>query len=85
MGIPDERWGQAGIAVIKPEDGQTVTLEEVQAYADGKLARYKIPKALLIVHEMPRNVTAKISRQELSGMVAAASPAAVGPGRDHTR
>jgi fatty-acyl-CoA synthase len=69
MGIPDERWGQTGIAVIRPEDGQTVTLEAVQAFADGKLARYKIPKSLLLVEEMPRNVTAKVSRQRLRDLV----------------
>lgn len=87
MGIPDSRWGQTGIAVIRPVDGQTVTLEQVRAFAEGKLARYKIPKALLLVQEMPRNVTAKVSRQRLRELVDAslAAPAGHGSGMEMPR
>lgn len=65
IGVPDERWGEVGLALVLTEPGLEVTLEELRQVCDGKLARYKHPKHLEIVDAFPRNVTGKISKVDL--------------------
>jgi fatty-acyl-CoA synthase len=65
IGVADDKWGEVGLAIVVPVDGQTVTLESLQAACEGKLARYKHPKHLRIVESFPRNVTGKISKPAL--------------------
>lgn len=65
IGVPDERWGEVGLAVVVASDGHEVTLESLQATCEGRLARYKHPKHLKIVEFFPRNVTGKISKPAL--------------------
>lgn len=65
IGVADERWGEVGLAIVVPVDGETVTLESLQAACEGKLARYKHPKRLQVVNSFPRNVTGKISKPAL--------------------
>lgn len=66
IGVPDEKWGEvpAAIVVLKPGAG-TLTLEELAAHCEGQLARYKIPKILRIVDELPRNATGKVLKRQL--------------------
>lgn len=66
-GIEDESWGQVPIAfIVKKSD---VTTEQVLAYLDGKLARYKIPKALYFVDSLPRNGANKLLRRQLKELL----------------
>jgi fatty-acyl-CoA synthase len=65
IGVPDPRWGEVGLAVIVAQPGADVTLESVAAACNGKLARYKVPKELRLVAELPRNVTGKVNKAEM--------------------
>jgi fatty-acyl-CoA synthase len=65
VGIADEEWGEVGLAVVVAEPGVTITLEELNTFAAQRLARYKLPKRLALVDELPRNVTGKLSREQL--------------------
>ena len=65
VGVPDEKWGEVGMAVVVPQRGAGLTLEELHAFAGDQLARYKLPKHLVLVDELARNVTGKVSRPEL--------------------
>nr|WP_047169064.1 AMP-binding protein [Sphingomonas sp. Y57] len=65
IGVPDDRWGEVGLAIVVASDGHQVTLESLQATCEGKLARYKHPKHLRIVDSFPRNVTGKIAKPAL--------------------
>ena len=65
VGIADEEWGEVGLAVVVPEPGATITLDELNTFAAQRLARYKLPKRLALVDELPRNVTGKLSREQL--------------------
>ena len=58
--IPDEDWGQVGKAVI--EGDSELTLAELREFMDGRLARYKLPKALVVVDEIPTSGVSKIDR-----------------------
>jgi fatty-acyl-CoA synthase len=50
--------------------GYTLTKEEVRAHLEGRLARYKIPKSVVIVDELPRTASGKIRKADLRQMYA---------------
>jgi fatty-acyl-CoA synthase len=65
IAVPDPRWGEVGMAIVEPLPGATVTLEALLAHAEGQLARFKMPRHITLIDEMPRNVTLKIDRPTL--------------------
>ncbi len=66
IGMPDEKWGEVGHALILLEDPEDpLSLEEMEAFCQGKLARYKIPKKITFVDSIPRTLTGKILKKEL--------------------
>lgn len=60
IGVPDERWGEVGRAVVVRREGSDVTADELLAHLDGRLARYKIPKSVVFASEIPRNASGKL-------------------------
>lgn len=72
IAVPDDRWGEVGMAIVEPLPGETVTLEGLLAHADGRLARFKLPRHIALIDEMPRNVTLKIDRPTLKKRFGAA-------------
>ncbi|MFJ9589001.1 acyl-CoA synthetase [Streptomyces acidicola] len=60
IGVPDERWGEVPRAVVVPRDGATVNPDEVLASLAGHLARYKIPKSVVLTDELPRTASGKL-------------------------
>ncbi|WP_334172214.1 acyl-CoA synthetase [Sinomonas sp.] len=65
IGVPDERWGEVPRAIVTLRDGAELTDDDVRAHLDGRLARYKIPKSVVFVEEMPRTASGKIRKAEL--------------------
>lgn len=65
IGVPDPKWGEVGRAVVVVRPGETLTAEEVLAFCDGKLARYKIPKSVVFAPILPRNAMGKVIKAEL--------------------
>ncbi len=65
VGRPDPEWQQAVTAVIVPREGVELDLEELRSYCEGKLASYKIPKAIEVVEELPKTPSGKIHRAAL--------------------
>ncbi|UPV99132.1 AMP-binding protein [Halorussus gelatinilyticus] len=59
--VPDDRWGQVGMAVVQGDE--SLTLDELTDFLDGKLARFKRPRHLAFVDEMPTSGPSKIDRQ----------------------
>ncbi len=62
---PDPLWGETGVAVVVPREPGQVTAEELIAYCDGKLARFKIPKRVVFTDQLPRNAMGKVIKAEL--------------------
>lgn len=60
FGVPDEKWGEVGKAVVSVKPGMTLTKDEVLSALNGKLARYKIPKYVTFVDDVPKNNVGKI-------------------------
>jgi fatty-acyl-CoA synthase len=48
-----------------PADGQRASEEELKEYVKRNLARYKVPREIVFVRELPRNSTGKILKREL--------------------
>ncbi|TCK26336.1 long-chain-fatty-acid--CoA ligase [Pseudonocardia endophytica] len=67
IGAPDEEWGERVVAVVVPVAGATVDLDGLRAFLDGRLARYKLPREVRVVAELPRNTTGKILKHVLRG------------------
>jgi long-chain acyl-CoA synthetase len=67
IGVPDDRTGETIQAWVVPEDGEVVTPEELLDFLHGYLARFKWPKEIRIVDELPRHTTGKILRRILRG------------------
>jgi fatty-acyl-CoA synthase len=65
IGIPDERWGESGMAIVVKKAGQDITPEEIIAYCQANLAKYKVPKAVAFTNELPRNAAGKILKRVL--------------------
>lgn len=65
IGVPDARWGEVGVAFVEPQPGAEVTPDIVRSFLDGKLARFKLPKAVHVLPELPRTASGKIDRQTL--------------------
>ena len=60
VGVPDDRWGQAVCAVVQPREGHVApTLDEIAEHCRGHLARYKVPRHLVIVDEIVRSPSGK--------------------------
>ena len=60
LGLPDEKWGEAVTAVVALHEGKELTLEELRAFAEPFLARYKLPLRLHVVEALPRNPAGKV-------------------------
>ena len=66
VGMPDEKWGETVCAVVVLREGETLTLDELRAYCEGQIARYKMPRKLIIRKEsLPVNPTGKLLKREL--------------------
>jgi acyl-CoA synthetase (AMP-forming)/AMP-acid ligase II len=59
VGVPDERYGQSVTAVIQPREGALVDLEDLRGFLRSSLSGYKLPRAMTLVEEIPRNATGK--------------------------
>jgi fatty-acyl-CoA synthase len=65
IGVPDDRWGEVGRAVVVAAAGSTVSHDLVAGHLAGRVARYKIPKSTVIVADLPRTASGKIRKREL--------------------
>jgi fatty-acyl-CoA synthase len=64
IGVPDERWGEAGCLWVIPEAGATVDADALLALCREKLARFKVPKHVIVSgpEELPTTTTGKVQK-----------------------
>lgn len=70
IGVPDERWGEVGRAVVVVRGGETPP-EDLIAFCEGKLAKYKIPKSVTAIDALPRTGSGKVDKVKLRAMLGA--------------
>ena len=59
VGVPDEKYGQAVAAVVELREGESLELEDLRNFLRAHLSGYKLPRALTVVDQIPRNATGK--------------------------
>jgi fatty-acyl-CoA synthase len=65
VGVPDEKWGEVGKAYVVLKPGATATEEELISFLQKHLARYKVPKSVEFLSELPISGAGKILKREL--------------------
>jgi acyl-CoA synthetase (AMP-forming)/AMP-acid ligase II len=65
VGVEDNEFGQRLKAFVVPRGGAMLTAQAVQDYVKENLARFKVPRDVVFVDELPRNATGKILKREL--------------------
>jgi len=65
IGVPDDKWGEVGKALVVPTPDAAIEPDDLLAYLDGRLARFKIPKYLEFVPELPKNAAGKLLKAHL--------------------
>jgi acyl-CoA synthetase (AMP-forming)/AMP-acid ligase II len=65
VGRPDVRWGEVPVAYIVLHPAAATTPDELIEHCRQQLARFKIPKAVLLIDALPRNPSGKVLKREL--------------------
>jgi fatty-acyl-CoA synthase len=65
IGVPDADWGEVGRAVVVARAGTQLDEQTLLAHLNGRLARYKIPKSVVLVDELPHNASGKLLKSRL--------------------
>ena len=65
IGLPDSEWGRRVHALVQPASGAKLSEDEIRDFARARLARYKVPKSVEVVSEIPRSEAMKVNRQQL--------------------
>ncbi|MFF3985916.1 long-chain fatty acid--CoA ligase [Streptomyces sp. NPDC001797] len=60
IGVPDDKWGEVPRAVVVPREGTVLDPDEVLASLTGRLAKYKLPKSVVLADELPRTASGKL-------------------------
>ncbi len=72
IGVPDPKWGEAGVAFVLARDAlASPGPDELRAFVRTRLAGYKVPRQLRVVAELPRTASNKIDRRALAAIAAA--------------
>jgi acyl-CoA synthetase (AMP-forming)/AMP-acid ligase II len=68
VGIDDDDFGKRLRAFVVCADGETVTDAEIREWVKNNLARYKVPRDIVFLEELPRNATGKVLKRDLAQM-----------------
>jgi sulfoacetate-CoA ligase len=71
VGVPDKHYGQEIMACVIPREGHACTEEELKAFCAEHLGRYKTPKAIHFLKELPRGPSGKVQRLRLVELMSA--------------
>jgi acyl-CoA synthetase (AMP-forming)/AMP-acid ligase II len=66
IGVDDEDFGQRLRAFVVKADGADVSEDDLKGHVKSNLARYKVPREIVFVEELPRNATGKVLKRELA-------------------
>jgi acyl-CoA synthetase (AMP-forming)/AMP-acid ligase II len=68
LGVEDKDWGHRLRAFVVKTDGASIDEDTIKTYVKENLARYKVPREVVFLEELPRNPTGKILKRELREM-----------------
>lgn len=70
VGVPDARLGESGVAFVVLRAGSTAAEEDLVSFCAERIAGYKVPSAVRLVDDLPRNPSGKVLKRELRDGVA---------------
>ncbi len=65
FGVPDDEFGQRLSALVVPVSGASASEEQLKSFVRERLARYKVPREIRFVDQLPRTSTGKLQRRKL--------------------
>jgi len=65
IGVPDATWGEVGRAFVVPRAGVVLEAAGVLDALEGRLARYKLPRSIVFLPELPHNASGKLLKSRL--------------------
>jgi fatty-acyl-CoA synthase len=65
IGRPDEKWGEVGLMIVVPRPGAQVHLEELRSFCRERLARYKMPREIVLAGSLPYSPYGKVEKVKL--------------------
>jgi acyl-CoA synthetase (AMP-forming)/AMP-acid ligase II len=79
VGVPDDRWGERVVAMVERHPGAALEENDLIAYAQLHLARYKCPKSVVFTETLPRTPMGKVQRARVRGMASALAAGSARP------
>lgn len=64
IGVPDEKWGEAVMAIVQPKSGVDIDSVELVDLVKSKLRSLKAPKSIDLLAELPRSSNGKVLKAE---------------------
>ncbi|MEI2609986.1 MAG: hypothetical protein V9G20_15290 [Candidatus Promineifilaceae bacterium] len=65
IGLPDVKWGEVGLACVVLKKDAAATPDELLSHLQTRLARYKVPRQVVILESLPISAAGKILKREL--------------------
>lgn len=69
IGVPDEKWGESGLAFIVLKADCTLEPDAILTHCRANLAKFKVPQAVRFIDALPRNAAGKVLKRELRTLV----------------
>jgi fatty-acyl-CoA synthase len=68
IGLPDSKWGESGKAFVVKRKDKALNADDIIAYCKTKLAKFKVPKSVVFLDELPKNDAGKLNKLALREM-----------------
>jgi fatty-acyl-CoA synthase len=65
IGVPDEKWGEVGKALVALQPGFEASVEAVVAHCRARIAAFKVPRQVVFLPALPRNAAGKVDKSQL--------------------
>ena len=65
IGRPDDTWGEVGMAITVLKPGTTLDSHAIIDHCSKNLAKFKVPRSVVFIDELPHNATGKVLKREL--------------------
>lgn len=71
IGVADRRWGEVGVAFVRLRGGAALGEQEVVAHCRARLARFKVPRRVVVMAQLPELASGKVDKRRLAAVAAA--------------
>jgi acyl-CoA synthetase (AMP-forming)/AMP-acid ligase II len=70
LGVPDDRWGEAAVAVVVPVAGQAGDAADLEAFLRRHMAAFKVPRRFVFTEDLPRTASGKVQKHVVRDQLA---------------